>query len=82
MMEATSVTRKGQVTIPTASGGSGRSGSRFTGEAMIGLETNVLASYYIDDASDAQAKKQSLAARRLIESGHGGLGNRLVVAAP
>ena len=36
---------------------------------MIGLDTNVLARYYIDDASDAQAKKQRLAARRLIESG-------------
>ncbi len=36
---------------------------------MIGLDTNVLARYYIDDAGDAQAKRQRLAARRLIESG-------------
>ena len=36
---------------------------------MIGLDTNVLARYYIDDESDAQAQRQRLAARRLIESG-------------
>ncbi len=36
---------------------------------MIGLDTNVLARYYIDDASDAEAERQRLAARRLIESG-------------
>ena len=36
---------------------------------MIGLDTNVLARYYVDDAADAQAKRQRLAARRLIESG-------------
>jgi len=36
---------------------------------MIGVDTNVLARYYIEDAGDAQAKKQRLAARRLIESG-------------
>jgi predicted nucleic-acid-binding protein len=36
---------------------------------MIGLDTNVLARYYIDDDSDAQAQRQRLAARRLIESG-------------
>ena len=36
---------------------------------MIGLDTNVLARYYVDDASDPEAKKQRLAARRLIESG-------------
>lgn len=36
---------------------------------MIGLDTNVLARYYIDDAADAQAQRQRLAARRLIESG-------------
>jgi predicted nucleic-acid-binding protein len=35
---------------------------------MIGLDTNVLARYYIDDASDAEAKHQRVAARRLIES--------------
>lgn len=36
---------------------------------MIGLDTNVLARYYIDDAGDAEAARQRLAARRLIESG-------------
>jgi predicted nucleic-acid-binding protein len=36
---------------------------------MIGLDTNVLARYYVDDAGDAQAQRQRLAARRLIESG-------------
>jgi predicted nucleic-acid-binding protein len=36
---------------------------------MIGLDTNVLARYYIDDNADAEAQRQRLAARRLIESG-------------
>ena len=36
---------------------------------MIGLDTNVLARYYIDDKADAEALKQREAARRLIESG-------------
>ncbi len=36
---------------------------------MIGLDTNVLARYYIDDETDTQAHRQRLAARRLIESG-------------
>lgn len=36
---------------------------------MIGLDTNVLARYYIDDAGDAEARRQREAARRLIESG-------------
>lgn len=36
---------------------------------MIGLDTNVLARYYIDDEVDVQAQRQRLAARRLIESG-------------
>ena len=36
---------------------------------MIGLDTNVLARYYIDDDSDAEAQRQRVAARRLIESG-------------
>ena len=35
---------------------------------MIGLDTNVLARYYIDDDTDAEAQRQRLAARRLIES--------------
>lgn len=36
---------------------------------MIGLDTNVLARYYIDDEKDPEAQKQREAARRLIESG-------------
>jgi predicted nucleic-acid-binding protein len=36
---------------------------------MIGLDTNVLARYYIDDNADAQAQRQRSAARRLVESG-------------
>lgn len=36
---------------------------------MIGLDTNVLARYYIDDKADAQAQRQRIDARRLIESG-------------
>ena len=37
---------------------------------MIGLDTNVLARYYVQDESDNQAARQHEAARRLIESGH------------
>ncbi len=36
---------------------------------MIGLDTNVLARYYVRDRSDEEAEKQHQAARRLIESG-------------
>ena len=36
---------------------------------MIGLDSNVLARYYIDDEADAEVQRQRLAARRLIESG-------------
>lgn len=36
---------------------------------MIGLDTNVLARYYVDDKQDAEAGRQRVAARRLIESG-------------
>ena len=36
---------------------------------MIGLDTNVLARYYIQDEGDEEAEKQHLAARHLIESG-------------
>ena len=36
---------------------------------MIGLDTNVLARYYIRDEGDTQALKQREAARRLMESG-------------
>jgi predicted nucleic-acid-binding protein len=34
---------------------------------MIGLDTNVLARYYIDDEAHTEAQRQRLAARRLIE---------------
>jgi predicted nucleic-acid-binding protein len=36
---------------------------------MIGLDTNVLARYYIEDRQDTEAARQRLAARRLIDSG-------------
>ena len=36
---------------------------------MIGLDANVLARYYVEDRSDAEAERQRVAARRLIESG-------------
>jgi predicted nucleic-acid-binding protein len=36
---------------------------------MIGLDTNILARYYIQDVSDSEADKQHLAARKLLESG-------------
>ena len=36
---------------------------------MIGLDTNVLARYYIDDKADPEALRQRRAAHRLIESG-------------
>ena len=36
---------------------------------MIGLDTNVLARYYIDDEVDAEAQKQQIIAKNLIESG-------------
>ena len=35
---------------------------------MIGVDTNVLARYYIDDEADAEAQQQRVAARRLMES--------------
>jgi predicted nucleic-acid-binding protein len=36
---------------------------------MIGLDTNVLARYYVDDAGDVEARRQRAVARSLIESG-------------
>lgn len=36
---------------------------------MIGLDTNVLARYYIADRTDAEALRQRIAAQRLIDSG-------------
>jgi len=36
---------------------------------MIGLDTNILARYYIQDEADTEAKKQHESARKLIESG-------------
>lgn len=35
---------------------------------MIGLDTNILARYYIQDAADGEAQKQHEVARKLIES--------------
>ena len=36
---------------------------------MIGLDTNILARYYVEDDADAEAAKQHEAARRLIDGG-------------
>lgn len=36
---------------------------------MIGLDTNILARYYIQDEADNEAEKQHKIARKLIESG-------------
>jgi len=36
---------------------------------MIGLDTNILARYYIQDEADAEAEKQHKLARKLVESG-------------
>jgi predicted nucleic-acid-binding protein len=36
---------------------------------VIGLDTNVLARYYIEDAGDLESRRQREAARRLIEGG-------------
>ena len=36
---------------------------------MIGLDTNILARYYVDDDADAETAKQQEAARRLIDGG-------------
>jgi len=36
---------------------------------MIGLDTNVLARYYIQDEADTEAEKQHKSARKLVESG-------------
>lgn len=46
---------------------------------MIGLDTNVLARYYVDDAADAEARRQRLAARRVIESGQALMVSKSVV---
>ncbi|WP_298611432.1 type II toxin-antitoxin system VapC family toxin [uncultured Thiothrix sp.] len=36
---------------------------------MIGLDTNILARYYVDDENDVEAQKQQIAAKKLFESG-------------
>lgn len=46
---------------------------------MIGLDTNVLARYYIDDDADVEAQRQRVAARRLIESGQALMVSKSVV---
>lgn len=38
-------------------------------KGRVGLDTNVLARYYVDDAADSEAKLQRERARRLIDSG-------------
>ncbi|MDP4302755.1 type II toxin-antitoxin system VapC family toxin [Leptothrix discophora] len=46
---------------------------------MIGLDTNVLARYYIEDSGDTEATRQREQARRLIESGQALMVSRSVV---
>lgn len=36
---------------------------------MIGVDTNILARYYVNDENDVEAQKQQLAAKKLFESG-------------
>ncbi|QTR45918.1 type II toxin-antitoxin system VapC family toxin [Thiothrix litoralis] len=36
---------------------------------MIGLDTNILARYYVHDEDDGEAQKQQIAAKQLFESG-------------
>ncbi|MET3106476.1 putative nucleic-acid-binding protein [Oxalobacteraceae bacterium GrIS 2.11] len=36
---------------------------------MIGLDTNILARYYIEDTADKEAQRQRIASKKLIESG-------------
>ena len=36
---------------------------------MIGLDTNILARYFVEDRSDLEASRQRVIAKRLIESG-------------
>jgi predicted nucleic-acid-binding protein len=46
---------------------------------MIGLDTNVLARYYVEDKQDAEAEDQREAARRLIESGRALMVSKTVI---
>ena len=46
---------------------------------MIGLDTNVLARYYVEDAGDAEAQRQRGSARSLIESGQSLMVSKTVV---
>lgn len=46
---------------------------------MIDLDANILARYYIDDAADAEAQRQRVAARRLIETGRPLMASKSVV---
>ncbi len=46
---------------------------------MIGLDTNVLARYYVEDQADPEATRQRERARRLIESGQPLMVSRSVV---
>ncbi|MGY0193715.1 type II toxin-antitoxin system VapC family toxin [Leptothrix sp. BB-4] len=46
---------------------------------MIGLDTNVLARYFIEDSSDVEAAAQRVQARQLIESGRPLMVSRSVV---
>jgi predicted nucleic-acid-binding protein len=55
--------------LRSACSGARRPGPCIIGQAMIGLNTHVLARYCVEDAADAEAQRQRVAARCLIESG-------------
>jgi predicted nucleic-acid-binding protein len=46
---------------------------------MIGLDTNVLARYYVEDRQDTEAERQRAAARQLIESGRSLMVSKTVI---
>ena len=46
---------------------------------MIGLDTNMLARYFIEDAGDAEVVKQRLLARDLSESGKALMVSKMVI---
>jgi predicted nucleic-acid-binding protein len=46
---------------------------------MIGIDTNILARYYIEDRNDEEASHQRIVARRLIESGRALMVSKTVI---
>jgi predicted nucleic-acid-binding protein len=46
---------------------------------MIGLDTNILARYFIEDSGDTEAAQQRIVAKRLIESGRALMVSKTVI---